>query len=55
TGVGLPQDFDQRRKESLGLQLVEDLSTQLGGELDVGPGPGSQFSVEFDCDREVAP
>lgn len=55
TGVGLPQDFDQRRKESLGLQLVEDLSNQLGGELDVGPGPGSQFSVEFDCDREVAP
>jgi two-component sensor histidine kinase/HAMP domain-containing protein len=52
-GVGLPHDFDQRREKSLGLQLVGDLSTQLGGALEVGPGPGSHFSVEFDCDREV--
>lgn len=52
-GVGLPHDFDQRREKSLGLQLVGDLCTQLGGALEVGPGPGSHFSVEFDCEREV--
>ena len=47
TGVGLPADFDARRTQSLGLQLVSDLARQLGGQLDVGPGPGAVFSVTF--------
>jgi PAS domain S-box-containing protein len=47
TGVGLPADFDVRRQNSLGLQLVRDLAMQMGGELSVGPGPQAIFSVDF--------
>ena len=49
TGVGLPLDFEERRKKSLGLQLAQDLSDQLGGTLSMEstPGQGAQFSTEF--------
>lgn len=49
-GVGLPSDFDQRRQLSLGLQLVDDLVTQIGGTLRIERGVGSQFSFCFTCD-----
>jgi C4-dicarboxylate-specific signal transduction histidine kinase len=35
TGVGLSPDFEEKRQLSLGLQLVQDLSDQLGGALDI--------------------
>ena len=44
-GVGLPADFEMKRKTSLGLQLASDLAKQIGGALDVGPG--ALFSVVF--------
>ena len=49
TGVGLPEDFEERRKHSLGLQLISDLASQLGGTLviDSPPLQGAQFSVVF--------
>lgn len=46
-GVGLPPDFEARRTQSLGLQLVSDLARQLGGTLDISPGPGAVFCVTF--------
>jgi PAS domain S-box-containing protein len=46
-GAGLPADFEARRENSLGLQLVSSLSAQIGGRLDIGPPPGSSFSVTF--------
>jgi len=46
-GVGLPADFSQRREKTLGLELVSDLAGQLGGQLTIGPGPGSVFIVTF--------
>ncbi len=46
-GVGLLADVETCRKTSLGLQLVSDLANQLGGELQIGPGPGASFSVAF--------
>ena len=45
TGVGLPADFASRRHLSLGLQLVEDLARQIGGQLEIGDG--ALFSVTF--------
>ncbi len=48
-GVGLPEDFAHRCAHSLGMQLVSDLCRQLHSELHTGPGPGSCFSVEFEC------
>ena len=48
-GVGLPNDFEAQRDASLGLQLVNDLSKQLGGSLTVGtfPAQGTTFTVIF--------
>lgn len=48
-GTGLPADFAQRQAQSLGLQLVSDLSRQMGGNLVVGGGDtgGAIFTVEF--------
>jgi PAS domain S-box-containing protein len=46
-GVGLPADFEGRRERSLGLQLISDLSRQLGGRLEISPGPGARFTLTF--------
>jgi PAS domain S-box-containing protein len=51
TGVGLADDFDVRRAQSLGLQLVSDLATQMDGVLHIEPhstaSGGAVFSVVF--------
>jgi PAS domain S-box-containing protein len=45
TGVGVPEDFESRRQNSLGLQLASGLANQLGGELSVESG--ASFAVSF--------
>jgi len=47
SGPGLPEDFEARRSRSLGLQLVGDLTRQIGGRLVVNPGPGARFEIRF--------
>ena len=46
-GSGLPADFEFRRTQSLGLQLVAGLARQLGSTLEIGPGPQAVFTVSF--------
>ncbi len=46
-GVGLPPDFEQRSKGSLGLQIVSDLTRQLDGHLEVDSPDGARFRVTF--------
>ena len=46
-GVGLPPDLDLEHLGSLGLKLVTDLVRQIGGRLEIGPGPGAVFEIEF--------
>jgi PAS domain S-box-containing protein len=46
-GVGLPADFAQRSKGSLGLQIVSDLTRQLDGHLEVDSPDGARFRVTF--------
>ncbi|MBX7183976.1 MAG: PAS domain S-box protein [Vicinamibacteria bacterium] len=46
-GPGLPGDFEARRTRSLGMQLVADLARQIGGRMEIGPGPGACFNVRF--------
>ena len=46
-GVGLPAGLDLERLTSLGLQLAPDLARQIGGQLEIGPGPGAEFAVVF--------
>ena len=55
TGVGLPADFDSRRSQSLGLQLVADLAHQLQGTLQIEPGPGAAFAVTFEIHQAEPP
>jgi two-component sensor histidine kinase len=47
SGVGLPPDFSFRNVSSLGLQLVNMLTQQLGAELEVASGPGTRFAIRF--------
>jgi two-component sensor histidine kinase len=49
TGIGLPENFEEKRKNSLGLQLVGDLARQIGGELQITPNAdrGVAFAVNF--------
>ncbi|HKG15314.1 MAG TPA: histidine kinase dimerization/phosphoacceptor domain -containing protein [Pyrinomonadaceae bacterium] len=46
-GVGLPDGFDVRATPSLGLQLVNTLARQLGGEVLVGDREGAEFGITF--------
>ena len=46
-GIGLPGNIDPETAESLGLQLVNTLTRQLGGTLTVTRSGGTQFTVTF--------
>ncbi|XZO04144.1 MAG: PAS domain S-box protein [Microcoleus sp.] len=50
-GVGLPPDFDIEESDSLGLQLVYNLSEQLGGELEISTECGTCFQITFDLPK----
>lgn len=56
-GVGLPPDFDERRRGSLGTQLIERLVDQLGGRLtsESHPGRGTRCAIELDSLGESLP
>ena len=53
TGVGLPADFEARRGQSLGLQLVSDLAKKVGGELVITTTPAVAFEVIFSVNKSV--
>ena len=44
-GVGLPPDFDLHRATTLGLQLVDDLVSQMKGSWTVSPSSGAAFRI----------
>lgn len=46
-GVGLPPGLDPVKTESLGLQLVQELTQQLEGSVHVRNGNGTTFVVEI--------
>ncbi len=46
-GVGFPKDLDFRNTETLGLQLVMTLTSQLGGTIQLNDGEGTTFAVRF--------
>jgi len=47
TGVGLPQGFDISTSESLGLQIVNLLTKQLHGSLDIRGDEGMSVCIRF--------
>jgi len=46
-GCGLPVGFDWRQANSLGLRLVQMLTTQVHGTMDVSEGSGTGFTLTF--------
>ncbi len=46
-GRGLPAELDWRQAGSLGLRLVQMLAGQLGGTVETGSGPGTEFRLTF--------
>jgi len=46
-GVGLPGDMELGQSKSMGLQLVETLTGQLDGRIELGPPPGADFRISF--------
>jgi PAS domain S-box-containing protein len=46
-GVGFPQDFDYQNTSSLGMQLINSLSTQIGGNLEIKVNNGTIFKLTF--------
>jgi two-component sensor histidine kinase len=46
-GIGLPDDFDITKIESLGLHIVNLMVTQLGGKIKFIPGKGTKVVLEL--------
>jgi two-component sensor histidine kinase len=46
-GIGLPKDFAMANSKTLGLQLIEALTTMIKGKLTVGGPPGACFQISF--------
>ncbi|XWK86731.1 MAG: PAS domain S-box protein [Phormidium sp.] len=46
-GIGLPADFDVTEIESLGLQLVYNLTEQLDGKIEINSDQGASFKITF--------
>lgn len=51
-GPGLPSDFDLSKANTLGLQLVSDLSRQIGGKVQYVTENGAKFTINF-TNRDV--
>jgi PAS domain S-box-containing protein len=46
-GVGLPEDLDVEKTESLGMQLVNNLIRQIDGEVELKRTEGTEFCIKF--------
>ena len=49
-GVGLPKGLNIEKTDTLGLQLVDSLTKQLNGTIQIGKGKGASFIIKFPCD-----
>lgn len=47
TGVGFPKDLDFHKTETLGMQLVTDLVSQLEGRINLKREGGTEFRIVF--------
>ena len=46
-GIGIPKEIDFRKTETLGLQLVNTLTQQLEGEIELEVDNGTKFKLNF--------
>ncbi|MBZ8180359.1 sensor histidine kinase [Oscillatoria salina] len=54
-GIGLPADFDLEMSESLGLQLVTNLTNQLEGQIEINSQTGTVFKIIFPKKGNICP
>ena len=47
-GIGFPEELDFKNTESLGLQLVNNITGQLDGEIDLDRSAGTKVTISFD-------
>lgn len=46
-GIGLPDGFDYKKSDSLGLMLVYSLSDQIGAKIELNVNDGVRFKISF--------
>lgn len=46
-GIGVPEDFDIENIETLGLQLVNSLTDQIDGDMELDRINGTEFKITF--------
>jgi PAS domain S-box-containing protein len=46
-GVGLPEDIDFHKAETMGLDLIRTLVGQLGGNIELNRNNGTEFTITF--------
>ncbi|MBF0328569.1 MAG: transporter substrate-binding domain-containing protein [Nitrospirae bacterium] len=51
-GIGFPADIDFRNTLSLGMQLVNGLTRQIGGKIELSRTEGTSFAICFPCKQE---
>ncbi len=50
-GIGIPNGFDWKQGDSLGLKLVQTLvENQLGGSVDLDNANGTKFVIKFNLE-----
>ena len=47
TGVGFPKNFDFRKADSMGMDLVNSLVTQINGKIELFRDKGTTFKITF--------
>lgn len=50
-GIGLPDSFNIKNSDSLGMILIESLTEQLGGTLNIITGSNSTFTIKFSISK----
>ena len=45
--MGIPENIDIKKLDSLGLQLVTSLADQLDGEFELKSNNGTEFIIRF--------
>ena len=46
-GVGLPDNFDMNKSETLGMQIINAFVKKLNGSIEINRSSGSKFTIQF--------
>ena len=47
-GIGIPEDIDFKNTDSLGFQLVNNITSQLEGQIKLDKNVGTKFTINFE-------